>query len=80
MKWRFEKAKVIEVYDTDGNSVDYTKRTIVSNYDHNFIYTKGEIVVCMDYDETDKACAPGIHGFPDRASAWMYGGVHSVNV
>jgi len=64
-KCRASKAKVLEIED------DLNK--IASNYDPSFIYTVGEIVQVLNFDENRwSECSAGIHFFMSKKLAENY--------
>lgn len=70
-KCRCSKAKVLEIQNIDGTPSGLT--SVASNYDHDFIYTVGEIVEVKDFDTNRwNECAPGIHFFITREEAVRY--------
>ena len=70
-KCRCDKAKVLSIITPDGNETDIT--AIESNYDHNFIYTVGEVAEVPDFDDDRwNECSTGIHFFINRQEAVDY--------
>ena len=68
-KCRCDKAKVLAVYDMEGNAVEKA----YSDRDNNFIYTPGEIVEPDSFDENRWIeCSNGIHFFITRKEAEEY--------
>ena len=70
-KCRCSKAEVLEIQNMDGTKADET--SVHSNYDHDFIYTVGEIVEVDNFDEDRwNECSSGIHFFITRQEAVDY--------
>ena len=70
-KCRASKAKVLDIQNPDGESLDGV--TANSKYDVDFIYRKGETVHVDDFDMNRwNECAPGIHFFITRQEAVEY--------
>ena len=70
-KCRCNKAKVLEIQNSDGTPADVTY--ISSNYRSSFVYTVGETVSVPDFcEDRFKECAPGIHFFINRQEAVDY--------
>ena len=70
-KCRCDKAKVLSIQNLDGTVSDL--KSISSNYDENFIYTVGEIVEELNFDEDRwNECSAGIHFFINRQEAVEY--------
>ena len=68
-KCRCDKAKVLAVYDMEGNAIEKA----YSDRDNNFIYTPGEIVEPDSFDENRwNECSNGIHFFITRKEAEEY--------
>ena len=69
-KCRCNKATVLAIENKDGTSADVTE--VCSDYDKNFIYKVGETVIVDDFDDNRfNECAPGIHFYMDRDSAFI---------
>ena len=70
-KCRASKAKVLDIQDMDGNSLDVCSAH--SNYDEDFIYKVGEVVEVSDFNpDRWKECSAGIHFFVTRQEAVDY--------
>ena len=70
-KCRCDKAKVLSIQNIDGTIADIQK--VESEYDHNFIYTVGEIVEEPNFNEDRwDECSAGIHFFVNRQEAVEY--------
>lgn len=70
-KCRASKAKVLDIQDLDGNSLDVCSAH--SDYDEDFIYKVGEVVEVSDFDpDRWKECSAGIHFFITRQEAVDY--------
>ena len=70
-KCRCDKAKVLQILNTDRSEADI--KSVASRYDIDFIYTVGEIVKVDNFEKDRwKECAPGIHFFInfDEAAKW----------
>ena len=68
-KCRCDKARVLEIWDKNGEPI----QEAYSNYDSNFTYCVGETVCVSDFDEDRwKECAAGIHFFITRREAELY--------
>ena len=71
-KCRCSKAKVISITNLDGTPSDI--KSVVSNYDSEFIYNLGEMVEVPNFDTNRwNECAPGIHFFITRQEAVDFG-------
>ena len=71
-KCRASKAKVLDIQDLDGNSLDVCSAH--SDYDVDFIYKVGEVVEVDNFDpDRWKECSAGIHFFITRQEAVDYG-------
>lgn len=71
-KCRASKARVLDLQDLDGNSLN-TCTTAYSVHDPGFTYKKGETVEAEDFDTNRwTECAPGIHFFITRIEAVSY--------
>ena len=69
-KCRCDKAEVLSVYDMDGKEIDKA----FSDRNHDFIYTKGAIVIPDSFDDDRwNECSHGIHFFITRKEAEEYG-------
>lgn len=69
-KCRCSKAKVLDIQDILGNSVDVIA---CSKFNNAFKYKIGEVVEVKDFDEDRfNECAPGIHFFINRQDAVDY--------
>lgn len=69
-KCRCSKAKVLDIQDLDGNSIEVVA---YSKFDNTFKYKIGEVVEVKDFDENRfNECAPGIHFFINRQDAVNY--------
>lgn len=69
-KCRCSKAKVLDIQDLDGNSIE---GTAFSLYDKNFTYEVGKVVEVKDFDENRfNECTTGIHFFINREDAVDY--------
>lgn len=69
-KCRCSKAKVLDIQDILGNSIDVVA---YSKFDNSFKYKIGEVVEVKDFDENRfNECAPGIHFFINRQDAINY--------
>ena len=67
---RCSKAKVLDIQDIFGNSIDIVA---YSKFDPAFVYKIGEIVEVKDFDvDRFNECAPGIHFFINRHDAVNY--------
>lgn len=79
-KCRANKAKVIEIYDSEGNiiatkdNMNCDKYLAVSMYDDSFKYLPGEIVRPKRYFNTNRwqVCSTGIHFFMTKKEAINY--------
>lgn len=60
-KCRAEYAKVLEIYNVDGEISKY--RTGQSAYDEDTFYVKNRIVKADSFDESREVCSNGIHFF-----------------
>ena len=70
-KCRCSKAKVLDIQELEGNSIDVIA---CSKYNYTFKYEVGKIVEVKDFDENRfNECAPGIHFFINRQDAVNYG-------
>ena len=70
-KCRCNKAKVLEIQETDGSISETIK--IASNYDDRFIYEVGKTVYVKDFCEDRwRESSQGIHFFINRQSAVEY--------
>ena len=70
-KCRCNKAKVIEIQNIDGTKAEVD--TVASNYDYDFIYSVGNMVEVLDFDEDRwHECSTGIHFFINRQEAVNY--------
>ena len=70
-KCRASKAKVLDIQDMFGNSLD--EYSAHSDYDTDFIYKVGEVVEVSDFDpDRWKECSAGIHFFITRQEAVDY--------
>lgn len=68
-KCRAEKAKVLDILSLTGLRCD----TAFSLYSTSFIYTRGEYVQCIDYDDDIRIeCTSGIHFFLTKEEARAY--------
>lgn len=68
-KCRCDKAKVLAIYDIDGNKIKET----ASRYDDSFIYEVGKTVKVDNFDDDRwDECSPGIHFFITRHEAETY--------
>ena len=68
-KCRCDKAKVLSIVPPDGISA----KKAVSEFDADFVYRVGEIVIVDDFDDNRwNECAPGIHFFITRQEAVDY--------
>nr|DAI01952.1 MAG TPA: pentapeptide repeat protein [Caudoviricetes sp.] len=68
-KCRCDKAKVLEIWDKNGNLI----QKAYSKNDADFVYRIGETVSVPNFDEDRwQECAPGIHFFITRKEAEMY--------
>ena len=71
-KFRCDKARVISIINVNtGEEMDQDR----SIRDENFIYKKGEIVLCDNFDpDIDMVCGGGIHYFKRKEAAlsWFY--------
>ena len=71
-KCRASKAKVLDLQDLDGHSLQ-PDTTAYSVHDSGSTYKKGETVEAEDFDANRwTECAPGIHFFITRAEAAAY--------
>lgn len=69
-KCRCNKAKVLDIQDIFGNSVNIVA---YSKFDTAFVYKIGETIEVKDFDENRfNECAPGIHFFINRYDAVNY--------
>lgn len=69
-KCRCSKAKVLDIQDLDGNSIE---GIAFSLYDKNFTYEVGKVVEVKDFDENRfNECTTGIHFFINRQDAVDY--------
>ena len=72
-KCRCDKAKVLSITTLDGVAVGADAGTVHSNYDPDFVYNIGEIVIEPNFCEDRwEECAPGIHFFINRQEAVQY--------
>ena len=70
-KCRCNKAKVLAFYDLDGNEIP--TNSAYSDWDTDFVYTKGKTVKVDDFDENRWCeCSAGIHFFINRGEAERY--------
>lgn len=70
-KCRCNKAKVLELYNTDGTIA--SEREVHSKYDNSFVYKVGDTVEVKDFDNDRwNECAEGIHFFLKRQEAINY--------
>jgi len=68
-KCRCSKAKVLAIWDKDGNLVT----DVASNFDKHFVYRIGKTVEVPDFDVNRwNECSKGIHFFLTRAEAEAY--------
>ena len=68
-KCRCDKAKVLGIFGFDGKEYDEA----YSDYDVNFIYKVGEMVIPDDFDENRwNECSNGIHFFITKTEAEEY--------
>jgi hypothetical protein len=68
-KCRCSKAKVLEIWSSEGNEVEEA----YSNYDSSFLYKKGETVKVDNFDKNRwKECSTGIHFFMTKGEAFQY--------
>ena len=68
-KCRCDKARVLEIWDENGEPIQEAR----SSYSPSFIYRIGETVCVPDFDEDRwHECAPGIHFFITRREAELY--------
>ena len=71
-KCRCSKAKVVSITNLDGTPSDV--KSVVSNYDSEFIYNLGETVEVPNFDTNRwNECSPGIHFFITRQEAVDFG-------
>ena len=69
-KCRCSKAKILNIQDLEGNSLEVIA---CSKFDYTFKYEIGKVVEVKDFDENRfKECAPGIHFFINRQDAVNY--------
>lgn len=78
-KCRCDKAKVVAIYDCNGNKLKETKAE--STYDSKFVYEVGKMVEVNNFC-TDRfaECAPGIHFFITFEEAANYLSVSNIKV
>ena len=70
MKCRCDKAKVLEILNSDGTKSDLT--SVKSNHDKSFVYEL-EKIVQSEYDPSDRVeCSKGIHFFMTFEEAKEY--------
>ena len=68
-KCRCDKARVLEIWDENGEPIQEAR----SSYSPSFVYRIGETVCVPDFDEDRwHECAPGIHFFITRREAELY--------
>ena len=68
-KCRCDKARVLEIWDENGEPIQEVR----SSRSPNFVYRVGETVSVPDFDEDRwHECAPGIHFFITRREAELY--------
>ena len=68
-KCRCDKARVLEIWDENGEPIQEVR----SSRNPNFVYRVGETVSVPDFDEDRwHECAPGIHFFITRREAELY--------
>ena len=68
-KCRCDKARVLEIWDENGEPIQEAR----SSRNPNFVYRVGETVSVPDFCEDRwKECAPGIHFFITRREAELY--------
>ena len=68
-KCRCDKARVLEIWDENGEPIQKAR----SSRSPNFVYRVGETVSVPDFDEDRRhECAPGIHFFITRREAELY--------
>ena len=68
-KCRCSKAKVLEIFDREGNEINEA----TSKNDYSFKYIKGEIVEVDEFDENRwNECSTGIHFFITKKEAEKY--------
>lgn len=71
LKCRCSKAKVLDIQDIDGASIEDIR--VSSDYSDSFIYEAGKIVEVEDFDENRwEECSAGIHFFIARENAVNY--------
>ncbi len=70
-KYRTNKAKVLKIEDSEGNT--YQSAESGFYYTKKLTYKIGEVIVCEDFDmNLEKICSTGIHFFLDRKLAEEY--------
>ena len=68
-KCRCSKAKVLEITDREGNSIN----SVSSKHDEKFVYEVGKIVEVKDFDSDRwNECSTGIHFFITKREAELY--------
>ena len=68
-KCRCSKAKVLEITDREGNSIN----SVSSKHDEKFVYEVGKIVEVKDFDSDRwNECSTGIHFFITKREADLY--------
>lgn len=76
LKLRFEEAKVLDFYAYPDVKLPKDHQVeVVSHYQNEFKYVRGETVTPTEkFGTSMNACAPGIHGFHDIDTAWIWFG------
>lgn len=71
LKCRCSKAKVLDIQDVDGESIENIR--VNSNYNNSFSYEVGKVVEVKDFDENRwNECSTGVHFFIARENAVNY--------